>query len=278
MIQNAQPLPAVQGAPGEEETPEIRQNASALAAADSMLLVLRADGRIDRINPAGSVISGFSAQEIVGRTIWAAILIAEDVTNLRSALDQLRAGKASVSLETYVLTKHGERRRVAWVWTALPAPAGHVEYFVGTGIDVTMLAELRDDYRRAFESAAADRNILAQLRQQLQREQNASAGGPRVDRRSEVRRGYPYRQSIAPIIEGRHPAETDFQSVLCHELSSRGCSYLVTTPPSYQELIIVFGAPPNLTRLIAEVRHFTPLDRGGQTMYLVGCRFKGKAN
>ncbi len=91
------------------------------------------------------------------------------------------------------------------------------------------------------------------------------------DERLHDRHAYQRIQRIAPVFGGRAPDETAFGEVRCFDLSATGFSYLTTTPPESDQLVIALGMPPHVTHFKAEVVH--------ETAYrLVGCRFIGRLN
>jgi hypothetical protein len=62
-------------------------------------------------------------------------------------------------------------------------------------------------------------------------------------------------QRIAPL-QGNHlPDESEFFPVRCCDLATGGISFLMNTRPAFNELVIAFGTPPDVTYLAAEVVH-----------------------
>lgn len=101
----------------------------------------------------------------------------------------------------------------------------------------------------------------------------AVAKGGGAELRTSPRRKYPYRQLIAPIVDDRLPAKTEFHPVWCKDLSGGGFSIYLETPPSFHNLVVALGLPPRVKFCRAEVMHVQPVDHEGRKIFLVGCRF-----
>jgi hypothetical protein len=97
-----------------------------------------------------------------------------------------------------------------------------------------------------------------------------------AERRGRQRRSFPRVQFIAPLVDGRMPQESTFREVQCHDLSARGFSYLTPRPPECTHLVVGLGTPPTLLYLTAEVKHYSTVLHGDQSVYLVGCLFTGR--
>ncbi len=66
-----------------------------------------------------------------------------EVGKVKEALDRLqRNATGPVEFESFVLTKHGMRRRIAWAYTRLLDSEGNLQSLVGTGIDITEKCDL----------------------------------------------------------------------------------------------------------------------------------------
>ncbi|MHC4176721.1 MAG: GAF domain-containing protein [Planctomycetota bacterium] len=93
---------------------ERRLRAGVLQTVDALVLVLDSQRQIVSINPACERLTGFSLQEIKGRQIWSVLSVAEEAETCRRLLDQLQQKKAPVEYESWLLTKHSQKRRIAW--------------------------------------------------------------------------------------------------------------------------------------------------------------------
>ena len=127
-----------------------------LNTAGALVVVLDAEGRIVRFNRACEQTTGYTFEEIQGRTVWDFLLMPEEKAGVEGVFDELRGG-ASNEHENDWVTKQGERRRIAWANTVLADEAGAVEYVIGTGIDITEQVQARQALQ---ESEAHNRAIL----------------------------------------------------------------------------------------------------------------------
>ena len=107
-----------------------------LSTFDALAVVVTPAGRVVRLNTAAQRITGFSSAEIRDRPIFSALLVAEEVDLFETALASLTKGGKPQKLEGWVLTKLGDRRRIAWS-CAPYATAGAKPTILCTGIDVT---------------------------------------------------------------------------------------------------------------------------------------------
>ena len=73
----------------------------------------------------------------------------------------------------------------------------------------------------------------------------------------------------------QRPAPTAYEKVLCHDISSGGFSYFAKTAPATKRVMAAFGVPGSLTYLSAEIMHCRHV--ADKNMYLVGCRYLGRA-
>jgi hypothetical protein len=104
----------------------------------------------------------------------------------------------------------------------------------------------------------------------------AVSGAAGSERRCRGRRPYPYEQSIAPVIDGRIPAASEFSQIRCRDIASGGFSFLSAAPPRSDTFIVALGQPPKLTHLAAQVAHVTRVEHDGRRMYLIGCNYTGR--
>lgn len=115
----------------------------------------------------------------------------------------------------------------------------------------------------------SDANFFALVHHVLESRPTApDTGRAREHRRHE----FLCRQFIAPYVGGVLPTQADFRRVLCHDLSPSGFSYIETTPPDCDFLIVALGSAPFIFVSAQLLRH-EPIEVDGQTMYLMGCRF-----
>jgi len=280
---------AEQALTAERESSEIL-----LATLDALAVQVTPAGRLVRLNATAERITGFSSAEIRDRSIFSALLVADEVSLFEGALATLTKGGPTQKIEGWVLTKLGDRRRIAW--TCAPhAAAGAKPTILCTGIDVTSLRTANEELTVARAAAASFHRQAEQHAQQLERIRSEVAwvestpwsdGGPpafmqigdsgRNERRKAERRPYPYVQLMAPVSGHQAPTQDAFEKILCHDISSGGFSYFAQKPPRTKQVVAAFGVPGALTYLAAEIVHCRHVV--DKQMYLVGCRYVGRAD
>jgi len=121
-----------------------------------------------------------------------------------------------------------------------------------------------------------------------------------AERRRVPRESFAVVQRIAQAMGHKVPEQTAFFPVKCHDLSTRGFSFIMKRRPRFESIVLALGAPPEVIYLAAEIRHCTDVlahpsgqvkildGRGGQTDgeprsghgaelgVLVGCEFTGR--
>ncbi len=100
---------------------------------------------------------------------------------------------------------------------------------------------------------------------------------PFPERRASPRHPYPYRQSIAPVVDGRMPATNEFVPVECRDISSIGVAFYFDRVPEFKELVLALGYAPRVTKVVCRVVRIARMEHNGQIRYLVGCRFIGRS-
>lgn len=97
---------------------------------------------------------------------------------------------------------------------------------------------------------------------------NASDGKDTMQRRF----AYSARQHVAPYVEDRLPHRSEFQPVVCHDLSVKGISFFAERPLA--DLVVVsIGDLDNPKWILSRVCHARAVAGTGAPRYLVGCEF-----
>ncbi|NUQ61987.1 MAG: PAS domain S-box protein [Pirellulales bacterium] len=264
---------------------ERRLSAGMLQTVGAIVLVLDARGQIVHINEACQRLTGFSLDEIRRRPVWDVLPVAEELDLFKSIFDGLRHGLGPVQFESCLLTKHSERRRVAWTYNTVCDAQGEIESILATGIDIT------EQQKRQQPEETPDANTPAgnpPSEPEERNRQHPNAADSRkvpvrrpspinVERRSRPRRSYPYRQSIAPVQDGELPDPAEFYQVQCNDIAAGGFSFLSPRPPESASIVVALGTPPSLTYLHAQIAHVTRMRKEGKWVYLVGCSYTGRA-
>jgi two-component system cell cycle sensor histidine kinase/response regulator CckA len=109
------------------------------------------EGRVTRFNRACEIATGYSADEVCGRSFWDLLLLPEEVETVRGVFADLLAGEAPGTVEHHWLTKQGTRRLLTWAITLLRDTEGEPEHFIAMGIDVTERRRAEQELRDSRE-------------------------------------------------------------------------------------------------------------------------------
>jgi diguanylate cyclase (GGDEF)-like protein/PAS domain S-box-containing protein len=113
-------------------------------------VLLDRDGMITYCNPFFLELVGYEEEDVIGREWLAAFVPEEDREAGRITLrDRMQLGAVAAHEETAIVTRHGDRRVVAWSNTVLRDWTGEVSGTASIGADVT-------DRRRAEEQLQHD--------------------------------------------------------------------------------------------------------------------------
>jgi hypothetical protein len=74
-----------------------------------------------------------------------------------------------------------------------------------------------------------------------------------TERRQDQRIPFDSLQRIAPWVGGVFPAESDFITVRCHDLTQRGFSFFMPDEPPSKNLIVAFAGASDVIHVAAEV-------------------------
>jgi PAS domain S-box-containing protein len=112
-------------------------NVAVLDTTHCPVVVLDAHGTVVTFNPAASVLTGYAAHEVVGRSLWDVVIPPDGREQSRAWLGDLSQLRVPMQHEGDWLTKAGGRRRLAWANAYLRDADGRPTHVVATGIDVT---------------------------------------------------------------------------------------------------------------------------------------------
>lgn len=135
-----------------ERTRELQaeRNFATAVLETAAVLVLVADrgGRVVRWNKACEQASGYSAEEILGRTVLDRVLPPREVDEVKRVFEELREGRFPNRHENHWRHRDGSCRLIAWSNTCLRDAGGEVEYIIGTGVDVTEQRRVEEEVRQ----------------------------------------------------------------------------------------------------------------------------------
>lgn len=106
-----------------------------LRTARALVLVVDREGRIVRFNRECEQTTGYSEQEVQGRSLWG--LLVPEAEAVPEAFQDLLDGAAERLHHEVWRTRGGDLRKIAWSSTSISSAPGHVDFILATGIDVT---------------------------------------------------------------------------------------------------------------------------------------------
>ena len=115
---------------------------SLLNTVGALIVVLDADDRIVRFNQKCESVTGYSAAEVKGESIFDRLIPPEEADEVRAVFSSLRDGATPSPYEHHWCTRDQERRLIRWSNTALADEDGSVEYIIKTGVDVSERRQL----------------------------------------------------------------------------------------------------------------------------------------
>ena len=134
-----------------------------LDTSGALVVVLDADGRIERFNRACTEITGFPAAEVAGQYVWERLLTPDGVDLIKTVLAQLHADQQPAAYESYWLTRTGERHLIAWTSAPLLDENGRVRHILSTGIDITAQKQTEAERSRLLAAEHEQRLIAETL-------------------------------------------------------------------------------------------------------------------
>jgi PAS domain S-box-containing protein len=294
----------------EELQGEREVKSSVLELADRMVVSLDMDGRVIAMNRACQQVTKFSLDEARQRPFWDLFIDPEDRDLLEGIFRNARTSNVPNEFDGDLIAKDGTRRRVTWSLKVMCT--GEVQSLLLTGVEragqtatdqeVPKAQSLADRTARALEElseklkevtvgvggAGPPRGCAASTSQDHAAKEppplpvqplseTRGAGRSGIEKRGSVRRQYPYRQWIAPVVDGRIPSRREFFEVRCKDISGSGIAFFLNFLPEFEDLVVGLGRLPALNYFTARVMRVARVEQEGRTSYLVGCRFVARA-
>ncbi|HEX9551037.1 MAG TPA: diguanylate cyclase [Candidatus Limnocylindrales bacterium] len=138
-------------------TAEERFVSSVLEVAASLVIVLDPSGTVVRFNAACEELSGYRADEILGRPIWNVLIPPDELDGVKATFAELRAAAVPNAFENHWRHRDGTIRLISWSNTCLTDERGSVTHVIGTGMDITEQRRTDD----ALRGIAAVGQVLA---------------------------------------------------------------------------------------------------------------------
>ncbi len=120
-----------------------------LDTASALVVMLDPQGRIIEFNRACERTTGYIFAQVKEMYIWDALMIAEEVEILQSALTSVVTERLPITLETQWVTKSGDRRLISWTNTVLCDHVGAVKHVISTGIDISDRTQIEQSLRES---------------------------------------------------------------------------------------------------------------------------------
>ena len=111
--------------------------AALLQTLGALVIVLDPEGRVVRFNHACEQASGYTSEEVMGKSFFDLLLLPEESEETKEVFQKLTLREFSCVHENCWVARNGERRLFSWSNTALTDNQGRVLYVIGTGIDIT---------------------------------------------------------------------------------------------------------------------------------------------
>lgn len=134
-----------------------------LNTVEALVAVLDPQGRVVYFNRACEVVTGYRADEVLGRHVWDLLVPPEEVADVRGMYARLRAGDYPNRQEHHWLTRAGERRLIAWSNTCLVDQQGAVTHIVPTGIDVTAQRHTEETLKAGLANQRLIQSVFTRL-------------------------------------------------------------------------------------------------------------------
>ena len=147
-----------------------------LDTVDGLIVILDPNGHIVRFNSACERLTGWRANEVIGRCFWEFLIPEEQRAGVRTTFKELTAGIFPNRHENDWIARDGRRRWITWENSVLLDESGKIEYVIGTGIDITDRKQMEEELRksrdelelRVQERTVELNNYMAKLEQSNQ--------------------------------------------------------------------------------------------------------------
>jgi len=119
-------------------------------AEGSLVVVLGADGRIQRVNRSFERTTGFTSAELMGRGFEEALIPEDQHAKVRGHAELLRLKLSDIARHDSALRRRGGPPiTVSWTATALRSADGHMTHSIVSGVDISTRVEAAEALRRA---------------------------------------------------------------------------------------------------------------------------------
>jgi putative two-component system response regulator len=122
--------------------------AALLDAVGTLALIVDREGRIVAFNRACTALTGYSAEEVLGRSVFEMLLPADEAPELPLRMATAPPESFPSQRELRWVDKEGAVRLIAWTTNPLLDADGRIVQFVSTGVDVSSQRAAESDAER----------------------------------------------------------------------------------------------------------------------------------
>ncbi len=142
-----------------------------LETANALIVVLDSAGRIERFNACAEQITGYSKEEVLGRSWFDTFIKKGDQEKIRAVFGnvlEMREGYETFTHEKAILTKDGAERLLDWHNQVIRDESGGISAVIAIGVDVSEQRATEKDLRdseerfRVFSNAAFEGIVLSE--------------------------------------------------------------------------------------------------------------------
>ena len=119
-----------------------------LQTSGALIVVFNSNGQIVRFNRACELLSGYAAEEVMGRTFFDLFVPHDEWKGVEEVVSRLYAGEIMVEHENHWLTKSGEKRYIRWRNSIMRDDSGQVTFAIATGIDISDRKHLEEELNK----------------------------------------------------------------------------------------------------------------------------------
>ena len=128
----------------------------------ALVCVIDHEGRIFRFNRTCERLSGYTIDEVRQRPFWELLVPNDEVEGVKEVVRYLVKERRPNQWENHWITKTGERRLICWSNTVLCNDGGHLDYILGTGIDITERRRAEEERDRLLVDERRERETAVQ--------------------------------------------------------------------------------------------------------------------
>lgn len=209
-----------------------------LDISEALIVVLDLEGRVERLNQHFTTITGWTLDELVGKSYIDHCIPEPERTRIRKVFEETSVGQRSQGVCNGVLTVDRRVRQVRWSGSTLTDDEGKITSVLAIGVDITDIVEAQDAAARDHRLAAIGQTVagLAHESRNALHRINASVDILRLDipiesdSREEVdsiaRASAELHTTLEEVRQYAAPIHLNLESVFLHEVWRRVWGYL----------------------------------------------------